>query len=531
MFYKSEIAAYSERSIPGTKPSSGITRAALLRRAYGAVLLVGLALYGNYLFRHASYAVGGADGSGYANIARAVSRGGPIVEPVKELEQFSLPATMLSAFVPLAYTPVKETNAMTPFYPVGVPLHMALGAALAGWETGPYLVGPVAALLSLLLMVLLGLELGLPRSYAMAGSVILGGSATFLFLTLWPMSDVVATLWALAAVFGALRSRKKDAWALLAGAAFGMAFLVRPINVLLLLPVLLCLRLNLKSLSYFVLGGIPLAAIFFGYNTAAYGHPLRTGYGAIELYKQIMPQGFTARFEHYLYWLSMTMSPFLLPGWLGVNFARRIDWRIRAMLFTWFASFLLFFSCYSFYNTWWYTRFLLPGYPALILGALLAAHTLAEKMKGEAGAALRLWGARVALVVLLAGVIGFERYYVQFFNVGITGEVESMHKISTRMVADATPANSFIASMEMSGALKFYTDRQIVRWDQLQSQDWELLKGRAREKNYRFYALLMEHELADAKTRMPGVWTRLGSVRHISFWKVDPVTAEVVAKK
>jgi len=384
--------------------------------------IAGLLFYGGFLLEHASYAVGGADGSGYARIARSLLNGN-LVQRVTELDQFNLPDEMLRSFIPLAYTPGPGARTMTPFYPVGLPLHMAAGALIAGWDYGPYLVGPLAALMSLVLIYLIGLELGLSRGFSLAGAMLLGAGATFIFMALWPMSDIVATCWALAAIWASLRSAKRDAWALLAGAAFGMAFLVRPINLLLLLPILLSLRLKPRTLLYFVLGGLPLAAIFFGYNWSAYGHPLHTGYAAIGLYREVTTAGFTVRFQHYFYWLTMTMSPLLPLGWLGVAAVRSVHWRIRAILIAWFGPFLLFYSCYTFYDTWWYTRFLLPGYPAIILGALLTASNLVERLKTATGERYPVWGSRVVLGLMLVVALGFELHYVKLFDVSSTGRV------------------------------------------------------------------------------------------------------------
>jgi 4-amino-4-deoxy-L-arabinose transferase-like glycosyltransferase len=262
---------------------------------------------------------------------------------------------------------------MSPFYSIGMPLHMAIGALIAGWDYGPFLVSPLAAVFCLVLIYLVGLELGLSRGFSIAGAALLASGPTFLFMALTPMSDVTATFWALVTIWAALRSGKRDGWALLAGAAFGVAFLVRPSSILLLAPLLFILHWKPKTLLFFFLGGLPFAVIFFSFNAVAFGPPLQTGYVVTEHQNLIKTAGVTARFNHYVYWIAMTMSPWLLLGWLGVAADRKVHWRHRAMLIAWFGAFLLFYCCYDIYDDWWYTRFLLPAYPAMILGALLAA--------------------------------------------------------------------------------------------------------------------------------------------------------------
>ena len=521
------MAFGSDSSSPADHHPRGLTgRRAWLGRlnfssCIGLAAIAGLLLNTVFLIRHASYAVGGADASGYARIARSLLNG-PIMLPVTELGQFNLPDEMLQDFIPIGYAPVMGTSAMTPFYPVGFPLHLALGALIAGWDYGPYLVCPIAAILSLILIYLLGLELGLSREYSIAAAVILGGNPTFILMALWPMSDIVALCWALTAVWSSLRSGKSEGWALLAGAAFGMAFLVRPINLLLLIPILLCLRLKPKTFLFFMIGGSPLAAIFFCYNTASYGHPFQTGYTVIGLYNEITSTGFTARFQHYVYWLMMTMSPLLPLGWIGVAADRIVHWRVRAMLIAWFGTLLFFYCCYTHYNFWWYTRFLLPGYPAVVLGALLTTRDLMGWLRKSTNGRYQAWQRRIALALLLAVVFSFERHYVRLFYVAKTGEVESVNYTSCRLVEQLVPRQALVVSMEMSGALKFYTDRHIVRWDVIAPNQWQLLKDRARERNYQFYALLMQQELDEAQKRVPGKWIQLGTVRHISLWKIEP---------
>ena len=170
-----------------------------------AASVAGLAIYGAYLYRHTCFAVGGSDSSGYANAARALVNG-PLVSPVPGLERFGLAGSEATAFTPLGYV-LLHGPSMAPKYPVGFPLHVAAAAQLAGWELGPYVVSPIAALLVLVLVFLVGRELGLPRGWAAAAAVILAACPVFVFQAIQPMSDVVATAWGLAAIFAALRSR------------------------------------------------------------------------------------------------------------------------------------------------------------------------------------------------------------------------------------------------------------------------------------------------------------------------------------
>jgi 4-amino-4-deoxy-L-arabinose transferase-like glycosyltransferase len=491
-------------------------------RFVSITLVILLLVYGGFLLRYASYSVGGADSAGYGLIARSLLQGS-IVQRVPELDRLGLPDELAKLFIPLANDYGPRPGTMTAFYPVGMPLHVAAGALIAGWNYGPFLVSPVCALLSLVLIYLLGLELGLSRGFSIAGAVMLAASPTFIYLALQPMSDVVATLWSLAAIWAALRSARRDGWAALAGAAFGMAFLVRPSSVLLLIPILFCLRLRPKTLLFFLLGGLPLAAIFFAYNATAYGHPLRTGYTAINLQSALKTTGFTTRFNYYLDSLTKTMGPWVLLGWLGVAADGKVPWRIRAMLITWFGGFLIFYSCYDVYDAWWYTRFLLPAYPAFILGALLTARDISGLLKNSVSESSRVWISRVVMVFLLIATFNTAKPQIKELEVLRIGKGESVYSESCRWADQALPEQSLVVSMQMSGALKFYTQRLVVRWDEVAPDQWQRLKEHAAERGYQWYALLHPHEIEEAQRRLPGQWVEVGAVRQVSLWRIEPV--------
>jgi hypothetical protein len=495
---------------------------ALSRSRFIMILaVIGLLIYGYVLASRASYAVGGSDSSGYAQIARSILNG-ELVRRVTGLDLFGLPNDFDLIFIPLAYDQGPQPGTMTSIYPIGFPMHLALGALIAGWEYGPYLVTPIVGLLSLVLIYLVGLELGLPRGFSIAGAVMLAASPTFIHYSTQPMSDVVAMFWSLAAILAALRSGKRGGWSLLAGAAFGMAVLTRPSSILLLIPILFILRLKFKNILFFILGGLPLAAIFFTYNAIAFGHPLETGYGRIGLLQDAVKiSGFKERFNLYHYWIKVTMSPLPLLGWLVVAADRKVEWRNRAMLVSWFGAFFLVYSCYDFSGAWWWTRFLLPAYPAMILGALLVARDIVGlfgKWISEDHRARLRW---IILAILLGVTLSHEDRNIKRFDLFNFGANEIAHKTSCHWADQAIPSHSLLAAGQMSGALDFYTQRPIVRYDWLDPVKWATVKKHAAERGYQWYALLMDFEIEGAQDQMGGRWTKLGVIGPISLWRID----------
>src|SRR5215472_12727019 len=162
----------------------------------GAVLL---AAYGVFLVRHSAFAVGGSDSSGYLNTARRMRQGTLVALP-RSLDRLGLPDPQAVACIPLGFVTGPRPGTMAPLYPAGFPAHLLAAAILAGWNIGPYLVSPLAAVVTLLLCYWLGRDLGLSAAVSAAAAAVLATWPVFLFQALQPMSDVVAMLWCVAAI-------------------------------------------------------------------------------------------------------------------------------------------------------------------------------------------------------------------------------------------------------------------------------------------------------------------------------------------
>jgi dolichyl-phosphate-mannose-protein mannosyltransferase len=481
----------------------------------GAALLTGYALA---VFHHTSYAAGGADSSGYLNASRLFASG-RASEPIRGLERLSLPPSDAPLFIPLGYGPGPRPGTMSPSYPPGLPLHMALAAAVGGTSRAPFLVSPIAGLACLVLIFFLGRELGLPRGLAGAGSVLLGFTPVFVFMEVAAMSDVPATAWALAAVLAAFRARRSMGWSALAGVAFAVGVLVRPMNALLLPALLLALPARPKSWGLFVLGGSPFAAFLLIYDAAAFGSPLRTGYGGL-LAGALAWGNFPARAAHYAVWLSRTVSPLLPLGWIALAFDRRVARRDRAVLFAWFAAFYLFYSFYAVYETWWYTRFLLPAIPALVLGTLLVLRDvlgLGEHSIGQRRA-LRVGAA----VVLLLVAFGFEYRFLEKERPHKVYKGERVYPDACEMARRRLPDNAIVASMQMSGALHYYTDRTYVMWNMLDAARLAELRAKTESRGYRWYALLVPFEQVEVSKNLPGSWREIDRTGDAALWELAP---------
>jgi hypothetical protein len=474
-----------------------------------AALLVG---YGSFLIRHASHGVGGADSSGYINTARRM-RAGTLVERPRGLNRLGLPDDLAQIFIPLGFLTGPRPGTMAPLYPPGFPAHLLAAATLAGWSAGPFLVSPLAAALSVLLLYLLGRDLGLPRLACAAAAAILAAWPVFLFQALQPMSDVVATLWGIAAIFCARRARDRTAWALASGAAFGVAVLVRPTIAVLALPLAFALPLRAPTLALFAVGGVPFAGLFAAYNLSCYGSIFNSGYGKTGHFGAFALSNFLPQIRYYTLQVFQTLSPLVPLAWLAVPADRCTDSRDRALLVTWFGAFLLLFSFYGPYESFIFVRFLLPGTPALVLGAALVARRVLPGSPGQ----------RVALATIVClAVLALEVSSARRIGVLRIIEDQSIYPQACLWADQVIPRRSVALSMQVSGSLEYYTDVTYARWDFFQPESFARFRGRIEAAGYRLTALLFPFEEEELLKHAPGHWKKVATLREVALWELPP---------
>ncbi len=415
-----------------------------------AVLL--LSFYAALLFIPCSDIAGGSDSSGYLNAARLFSRA-RVSEKIEAFGMLNLPASDREAFIPLGLRPGAETGTLAPRYPPGLPLHMAAAAAIGGWGEAPFLVAPFSALAVLFLFYAISREFGLRRGLATAGVAILAACPIFYGMAIQPMSDVPATAWACAAILLALRARSKPNQAMAAGAALAMAALVRPTTGLLALAVLFALSFW-RAAGQFLLGMLPFAGLSALYNALAFGRATETGYGSM-LGWTMSAGNVLPNIRHYGYWIPALLTPLVPLAWLALPLDRGVSGRDRGLLLAWFGALFAFYLFYEPFEDWWSARFLLPGIPALILAYLLVARDVARRLP---------WRPRrtaAAGLALLAAALALDALSIRRFELFSMREGERIYRDASRWAASAAPPSSIFVSMQMSGALKYYTNRPI----------------------------------------------------------------------
>jgi hypothetical protein len=420
---------------------------------------------------------------------------------------FTWPFAQMS-FAPLGYRPGPSPLSIVPTYASGVPILMAAATLVAG-PKGPFVVVPLLGALAVYLTYRMGRRLAGPMVGVLA-SFLLAMSPAFLFNLLMPMSDVAAAAaWTLAAYL-ALGDRRWSPW--LSGLAASAAILIRPnVAPLLAVPGLILLlkrrpegaRASARwlGLATLVAGVLPGIGAVMWLNARLYGGPFESGYGSL-LAQFELGRG-AANLGRYAWWFwdtqpavaLLAMIALILPGAFGRERAQRFPSPVppRVVLGAMIATAL---GCYAFYLTfdeWWYLRFVLPAFPALMILGAAGLVRLADLLPAAwrvSAITMVMTGALAAqsTVALDRGVWGLQPGNYRYISVA-------------REVAQRVPENAMVISMQHSGSLRYYGHRLTLRWDWLPPEWLDRALVELQRNGFRPYVLLEDWEIPRFRER------------------------------
>jgi len=464
------------------------------------VFVVAVALYAAVMLTHTCEVAGGSDSSGYANEARQIARI-QREERVTELDRFGLDDSFTDCFTPLGYTPSRPGYATTT-YPPGLPMHMALLGSLFEWRHAPFYASPIAAIAGIILFGLFARRLFNSWWIATGAALSLGCCATYAFIGLQTMSDVVTATWTIAAMFAAWKARDgHPLLAAIAGAALAASVWVRPSNAIVGLPFLFALPWTKKAFTWCISAGAIVTAPLLVWNAKHYGSAFRTGYGAASGYFAF--NYFPSHSMHYLKWTAALLTPLVFAGAIySIVLARRE--RIHLILALWFWSTFLLYCFYYAYDAWWYTRFLLPAYPAVILSTIYAARAIN-------------WRA-VAIALSIIAITGV--YWCAHFDMLDEAVGENVYPEALRWADADVPRDALVVAMQFSGARKYYKNRWSLRYDIADADHLRAIEQKV--PSDRWYALIGEFERDDMLKNVGGRWTQIGQFRSVLLLHRDP---------
>ena len=490
-------------------------------RVRNVVFVVLLLVWAAFLAAHAGPYASGSDQSGYLNIARLLAEG-RVAEQVREIQGVPMHRFDPWCFTPLGFRPGRDPGILLPAYPFGLALHQLVASWLVGLSRAAALVDVGAGTLMLWLLYRLGRSFGLTRPWAAAATVIFAASPLTIHFYTWAMSDGVATAWCTAAVYFARKSAKDARYAALSGLALGVAVLVRPTDVLVVPAIVVAMSWTRASALWLVLGAAPAVVGFAVYDTILFGSPFHTGYG--DMGRFFAWDHFWPRVIHFSQWLGRLWTPLAPLLFLAVvPRALRGDRRAVTLL-VWFGAFAGFYAFYRFSNeAWWYLRFIMPGLPAFLVGALYEA-----RQAGLWVAARRPWTPRlrrtgaVALVLVGLLAVGTSLRWVRHYSVLELGRGERAYPKGIAWAERHVEPNAVIVSMQMSGAMFFYSRHPIVRFDIVAPRDLDRLLEFTRRAGTPVYALVFEFEVDALLERFPGVFEDFGQSGRSRLFRLAP---------
>ena len=444
-------------------------------------------------FTYGARAAGGADTLGYVSYTYLWLNGSfEVAQPLAAEVPWPDAAESLA---PLGYKPGATRDTVVPTYSPGLPLIMA-ALHLTFGVCGPYLVqalfGPV------LVLATFGTSIRLTgdRLTSALAAIFMASSPAFLFNLMTPMSDTVtAALW--------LISLFMLTWpglvpAGLAGAAAGLAVLVRPNLVPLTLAGMLAAELwppgaprlvrRYARAALFLAGVVPAALFIAFVNDRLYGSPLLSGYGRAGLLYGL--HFIPGNLWSYPAWLVESQSPLIVLAFLPLVAPRfRPAWLTRAVAAPVAVTILIVCASYVVYMQfpdWWYLRFVLTVFPFLfiLLGAAIAA------LFRGAPATVAVPALTIVLVLALNHTLGF------IIRLGAlrVGEGEERYTAVARFIDRELPPNAIVLSMQHSGTIRFYSGRMTVRYEYIPEYRFKTSLEWLTRNGYRPYILLEEWE-------------------------------------
>lgn len=475
-----------------------------------------------------SRVAGGSDSYGYLSEARSWAEG-RLATPMPIAAEAPWP-NAIATLAPIGYRPAPAGDAIVPIYPPGFPLLIA-GATAVGGACAPFWVVPLCGGVLVLATFAIGRELG-SGWIGVLGAWLLVASPNFVCMLLNPMSDVPAAAFSAIATYGLIRATTP--WLVMSGMSAGIAILVRP-NLVPLAVVMFAWilwsdrrdrRRAIRSAAAFLPGLALAAAMIAVVNAIAYGSPLTSSYGETSDWFSL--SNIETNVRHWLVWIAETQTPLVFVGWAALYVGSRRLWdspdaRRAALLLGCLAAAVVgIYVSYQPFDSWWFLRFLLPAWPALVLGTGAVLWAVLVRVPGIL---------KFAIILAIVGLGAWTISVADDRGVFAARDSERRYPAAAALVERFTMVNDVVISGLHSGSVRYYAGRLTLRYDQLDERSLDQVIGWLRDRGIHPYVLLDEDERktfserfgsasAWAQLEQPPVWTYQGNPR-VHFY--DPL--------
>ena len=441
----------------------------------------------------------GPDASGYVSQADMWRRGA-LTMPAPDWARDAPWTNAVWSSAPVGYRPRAATDTLVPVYSAGLPLAMAAFQRVAG-SSAVFLVVPLFGAAAVWATFLLGRILAGGWAGVVAAALLLS-SPTFLWFVIQPMSDVpAAACWAAALAF-ALRGRPRDRIA--AGAATAAAVMLRPNLAPLGFIVALLLATGgsggLRPMARFAFAAAPGPLAIGALNWYWHGSTIQSGYctfGELYVIEHVRPN-----LHRYLAWVSQSQTSLFFAGLAAPLVLRSAPIsRARAVLLMigFPLAVLALYLPYLVFDLWQYARFLLPAFPVLLAGVGTVLVRSAARLRHAVTAA-----AAVSLVTAAVALHGWSFAAEEGFFEYARHEQRFARAV---FFAAGLPRNAILVSNAYSGTLRFYSGRDVLRWEVVSREHLDDALGYLRGKGHPLYFVGDAFEVEEFKGRFPGTRT------------------------
>jgi Dolichyl-phosphate-mannose-protein mannosyltransferase len=448
-------------------------------------------------------AVGGADEYGYVSQAELWLNGNLKID-----QPFAKQAPWRDAgwtFAPLGYRPhPHDHGVIVPVYSPGLPLLFAL-AKLIGGQQAIFYVVPLSAGFLVLATYAIGRRLGAGAA-GVIGATLVATSPLVLFMTVTTMTDVpVAAAWAWAFY---LLTGPTVRTAGGAGLLSALAILIRPnlapLAVVLALHYVLTMRHAdsrrhaLRQLLAFSAGLLPGILAVSAINAYLYGSPFTSGYG--ELSGLFAWSRVPTNIRLYLQWFAEVHTPFAFCGFIAILIPVRRLWpgvsdrSLHVIIAAFVLSVWGIYCAWLVFDTWWFTRFLLPSWPFIMLGVgsvVVAAYRSSAR------------SVRPLVAASLVALVSFQLDNAVAQGTFDTPAARRRFVAVARLVHRMTDENSLIVSLDHSGSIRYYGGRMTMNYSWIPpGESLDAIVDWLKARGVRTYLAAEEDELPAIKQRL-----------------------------
>jgi hypothetical protein len=253
---------------------------------------------------------------------------------------------------------------------------------------------------------------------------------------------------------------------------------------------------RLWHLGAFSLPVAAAVAAFAAFNAHLYGSPLTSGYGTFSgLYSLDYVR---TNLRQYTGWFVGQHTALVLLGLLaftvpGLDRSRR--WTIALVTIVFPAIVFALYVPYLVFQPWewWYTRFLLPGYPALLCGLGMLIVSFVERSKR-----FELAVAFMALVTAFIVVHGWRFAIIN--NVFTQRSGDQRFARAVRYV-QRLPPRTVIVSLAHSGTIRLYANRDVLRFEAVDPGQLDLALDYLQQRGYGLYLVGDDFEVQMFRAR------------------------------